>query len=431
MTFSGLPPPLLILTFEYASSYHVQTLRGVCTAFRQVLDDDESVVWNSMLNTYSTPLVHNRVLWSESVGTTALMVKESVLRHHCVSCRLWFSLRRNELHDLLLCERCGKKQVFRVVNLRKACSNYFLDYQVQKENNLLVKVRKGRSFQVLLNHVRAVALGTYPDGLLQEKMNARFCKAFNTELRKQREKEKRMREISHRFCDVLWESPARVDAGLRNQQVLHSLVRKYGSAECVYGDSMDRKVRASMKSKVVARRLYDYGAMLTYMRKLNLLDDAYEVTQGHRCHPRNIFRHHVNAGLHFYELSRLHADSKEELASRSLEVETYLSLNDLNSARRNGLAVAMCAEESINFIVDDFREFVLHQRGNPVQLARQARERIFLDQNHLAWEMNNFLALGHTPQEAERVGKINVLHRTKGYPPMMRSCVIDLFTSRR
>lgn len=431
MAFSELPPPLLMLTFEYASSYHVQILRSVCSTFRNVLDDDESVVWHSILKKYSTPLVHNRVLWGDSVGSTALMVKESVLRNHCVSCRLWFGLRKNELHDLLLCERCSKKQVFRVVNLRKACTNYFLDYQVQKENNLLVTVRKGRSFQVLLNHVRAVALGTYPDGLLQKKMNERFCKTFKTELRKQREKEKRMREISYKFCDVLWKSPSRVDVVLRNQQVLQSLVRRYRSSQYVFGDSLDRKVRAVTKPQVVAKHLYDYAAMLTYMRKLNLLDDAYEVTQGHRCDPNNVFRHHVNAGLHFYELSRLHADSKQELAGRALQVETYLSLNALDSAQRSALAVAMCAEESVNFNQDDFREFVLRQQGNPVQVARRVREQNFLDHNHLAWEMNNFLALGCSPEEALRLGTANVLHRTKGYPPMMRSCIIDLSSSRR
>lgn len=419
-----------MMTFEYAFSFHTKLLRGVCRSFRDVLDDRENVVWKNILEKHSKPMVQSRILWGKSVGVTALIVRESVVQNRCVSCRLWFNLKKNYLHDLLLCGRCSKKQVFRVVNLRKACFNYFLDYQVQKENHLLVKARKGRAFDVLLNDVRNMAFAKYPDGELQRKMNARFCKAFKTELRKQQEKEKRVREIGYKFCDILWQSPSRVDLVLRDQGVLKDLVQKFGSREHVFGDTFDRRVRAAMKCQVAAQHLYDYGAMLTYMRKLNLLDHRYEVTSGHRCNPYNIYRHHVNEGLHFYELSRLHADSKEELRSRAREVETYLLRNKINEKERKALAVAMCAEESMNYSPEDFNGFVLRQEGNPVHLARHKREQEFLHQNHLAWETNNFLVAGHDPGYAQKLGTCNVLHRTKGYPPMMRTCVINLSTTR-
>lgn len=425
-----LPPPILMHILGYTRASSLQVLRLVCRSFRELLDDRGNLVWKSMFKEYCTPLVKNRMLWGKSLGTTALMVKASVVGNSCVSCRLWFNLNKNRLYDIILCGRCSKKFVFRVVNLRKACFNYFLEYESQKQNNLLVKVPKGRSYLVLLRHVRFIAEATYPSGELQEKMNKRFEKSFQTELKKQREKERRIRDISYKFCDVLWETPSRVDPVLRNQEVLKDLVHNFGSRDEVFGDTLEHRVKACTKTAVVAKRLYDYAAMLTYMRKLNLLDFKYDVTAGHQCAPRNIFRHHLNAGLHFYELSREHHDAKNELASRFLEVETYLlqTPNDLN--RRKSLAIAMCAEESINYAAADFESFVVGQKGNPVEISRRVREREFLQHNHLAWEMTSFLARGHDQETAQRLAEINVLHRTKGYPPMRRVCVIGLSNAR-
>lgn len=424
--YAQLAPPLLALIFEYHRAYQVKLLREVCKSFRDVLDDGGNSYWKDMLGKYSSPLVKTRVIYGKSVGVTALILKESFLLKTCVFCGLWFNTKKNRLHDILLCGRCSKKQVFRIVNLRKACTNYFLDYNVQKENHILVKLKKGRAYEVLLNHVRNVALAKYPNGDLEKRMNKRFSRLFRTELRKQKEKKKRIVDIGYKFCDILWETPSRVDKVLRDQNVLKDLVQKFGSRHDVFGDTLENRVRALRKCEVAARHLYDFGAMLTYMRKIHLLDDCYEVTSGHRCHPRNIFRHHVNEGLHFYELSRLHADSREELLRRSSDVQIYLVQKKQREEGRKQLAIAMCAEDSTTYQADFFNSFILQGEGNPVFLARQQREKEYLQHNNLAWETGNFLLSGHDQENAQRLATNNVLQYTKGYPPMMRTCIIDL-----
>lgn len=429
MIISELPTPLLTLTFGYTRASSLQVLRTVCGSFREVLDDKENAVWKSMIKKYCTPLVRNGLSWGKSLGTTALMTKASVLGHSCISCRLWFNLKTNKLYDVLLCGRCSKKHMFRVVTLKKACFNYFLDYGVQKENKSLVTCKNGRSFLVLLNHIRAVAFRKYPDGELAKKINARFAKSFQIELKKQLEKEKRTRAICFKFCDVLYQTPSRVDVVLRSQPLLTDMVHSFGSTYDVYGDALDLKVTSNTKPRVAAQHLYDYAAMLTYMRKQNLLDHKYDVTAGHRCTPNNVYRHHVNEGLHFYELVNQHADARDELAVRQLEVETYLLRKAPTQAQRKSLSVAMCAEESINYVAQDFQSFVVGQKGNPVEISRQVREREFLNHNHLGWEISNFVQHGYDQETARQMATSNVLHRTKGYPPMKRICFINLSTS--
>lgn len=431
MGISDLPTSVLARTLEYTRFPSLEVLRCVCRCFRDVLDDGENSAWKSIIERYSTPLVPNRILWGRSLGTTALMVRASVLEHSCISCRLWFNLKPHKLYDIVLCKRCSKKHVFQVVSLKKACFNYFLDYGFQKENHNLVKAKCGRSFLVLLTHVRMVAFQKYPNGELVSKMNKRFARGFQAELKKQREKEKRIRAISHKFIDVLWQTPLRVDTVLRNQETLTDMVQGFGSIQDVFGDALERKVRASISVGTVAQRLYDYGAMLTYMRKLDLIDFKYDATEGHHCKPNHIYRHHVNGGLHFYELTKQHADARKELRVRVLEVETYILRTNMTQEERTALSVAMCAEDSINYNAVDFQEFVIGRQGNPAEISRHVREREFLLQNHLAWEINHFLVQGHSQIAAERLGKSNVLHHTKGYPPMVRGCFINLSTPPR
>ena len=426
-----LPIPLIILIFEFTAHPYLQSLRGLSQRFREILDDRYNATWNSIMTKHCTPTVERRLLWGNSLGTTALMVRASVVHGACISCRLWFNLGRNEFYDLVVCRRCAKKTAFKVVNLNKACFNYFLGYKTQQENSDLVKHRKGRSFLVLLTHVRAVASAKYPGEELQQKINARFARAFKIELRQQQERGKRIQEISFKFIDVLWQTPSRVDAILRDQEVLKDLVQHFGSRKDVFGDTMEKRVKANTKTDVVAQRLCDYAAMLTYMRKLDLLDFRYDVTDGHRCDPNFVYRHHVNGGLHFYELSRQHGDAKNEISKRARDVEIFLVQHALTTSERKALAVAMCAEEAINYSLGDFRGFVVDQQGNPVTVARRARERDFLTQNHLVWETNHFLIQGYNQEVATALATSNVLQRTKGFPPMMRTCFIHLSTPSR
>lgn len=401
----------------------MKVLRCTCRSFRDVLDN-KNPDWQAVIDKYCTPLVP--LSWGKSLGTTALMVRSSALRNTCICCRLWFSIKVNKFYDVRICGVCSKKNLFRVVTLRKACFNYFLDYELQKQNAGLIKIKRGRSFSVLLSHIRIVAQEKYPDGLLETKINARFAKALKTEMKKQLEKEKRVQDLSLKFCDVLWLNPARVDAVLRDQAIVTGLITSFGSKNEVFGDLMERRVKASTSVSVAARNIYDYAAMLTYMRKLNLLDFRYGVTGGHRCHPNNIFRHHIHAGLHFYELAREHADARDELASRLVHVETYMLRKRPTQSERASLCIAMCAEDSVNYRAEDFECYVVGSKGNPVEISRQLRKRDFLHQNHLVSEINHFLHHGYDYEKAQRLAKQNVLYRTKGYPPMKRVCFINL-----
>ena len=427
MALSHMPQPILMCVFQFTANPYLPLLRDVCRGFREVLDDRENAVWMSLMGEYCSPVVP-RLLCRNSFGTTALMVRASKIKHTCISCRLWFNLEVNTFYDVLVCKRCSKKNVFKVVNLNKACSNYFLDYQVQKENDQLVKKKKARSFFVLLSHIRAVACAQYPDGELEKKTNRRLSRAFKAELRKHEQRARRIQDIYFKFIDILWQTPARVDPILRDQVVLRDMVERLGSREDVFGDSLEKRVRAFTKSSVVAQHLYDYAAMLTYMRKVGLLDFRYDPTPGHRCNPYYVYKHHVTEGLHFYELSRQHADSKDELSRRILDVDHYILKNNLTTSTRKALAVAMCAEEAITYDSDEFMDFVIREQGNPAEIARRVREREFLLQNHLAWHEHQLMASGLNQQRAESIAIKSVLCRTKGFPPMMRACIIHLST---
>lgn len=429
MNLADLESYLLMSTFEYTRHSSIQALRGVCRRFKLTLDNKDNVVWKSLLEKYSTPLVGKRLLFGNSLGTTALMVKASVESHECISCRLWFNLVRNPLYDIVVCKRCSKKTNFRLVSLKQACMNYFLDYRAQRDDQSLVKFKKGNSLQVLWTHIRIIAFSKYPDGELEKKINARFAKKYKTELRRHDAKETRIIDIAFRFVDAVWQSPTRVDQVLRDQELVKDLVYTFGSKEDVFGDVLEHKVRSVTKTNTVAHRLYDYAAMLTYMRKLNLLDFRYGVTSGHRANPYHIYRHHVNEGLHFYEITRQHADAKNEFTDRILAVEVYMLRNTLTELQRKTLAVAMCAEDKIDYDPEFFKTFVQTKEGNPVGLSRQLREKKILDQNHLSWETNSFLVGGHNQDVAEMLAKKNVLHRTRGYPPMMRFLTVNLGSS--
>ncbi|CAM9269604.1 unnamed protein product, partial [Sphacelaria rigidula] len=423
-----MPVPILMCTFGFTAHPYLHVLRGVCRGFREVLDDRSNMVWKSIMTRHCN-LVVPRLLWGKSFGTTALMVRASKVQHTCVSCRLWFNLETNRFYDVLVCKRCSKKNVFKVVNLNRACFNFFLDYKVQKNNSLLVKEQKGRSFLVLLSHVRQVALEQHPNGELEKKTSARFSRAFRAELRKHEQRGRRIQDIYFKFVDILWQTPARVDSVLRDQVVLRDMVENLGSREDVFGDTLEKRVKAFTKTNVVAQRLYDYAAMLTYMRKLGLLDFRYDATPGHKCKPYYVFKHHLHDGLHFYELTRQHADGKNELSRRITDLNNYMlhKGNTLTISARKALAVAMCAEEAINYNPDDFEDFVLRQEGNPVEIARRVREKEFLNQNHLAWQTHHLVTTSGMDNEmAERMATKSVFHRTKGFPPMMRVCFIHL-----
>lgn len=419
-----IPIPILAHTLGYTRFPSLSVLRLVCRRFRQVLDDKN--IFDKMYVENCSPLVP-RLLFGNSIGTTSLKICASKKEKCCISCGLWFNLKMNIFYDILLCDKCSRKYIFRVVTLRRACFNYFLDYEVQKENKSLVKVKHGRSFRTLLHHVRKIAVNKYPHGQLEEKMNERFARAYQTEINKQQQRERRIREISYKFCDVLWEAPSRVDSILHDQEALKDLVHRFGSLTDVFGDTLEHKVRSCTKTGGAAKRLYNYGAMLTFMRKLELLDHKYDITFGHRCVPTNIFRIHSTGGLHFYELSREHADARKEFMSRCHEVETYLvRMGHVDKPWRKSLSVAMCAEDSIDYVAQDFENFVNSQEGNPVEIARQVRERKFLYQNNLAWEINSFTSRGYDQEASRRMAVANVLHYTKGYPPMKRACYINL-----
>lgn len=428
---SSLPADVLSLILEYAPAHVLPYLRQLCVVVRDILDDEDNVAWKSIYEKYSKSTYGLRVLYGKSIGVSALMVRASGRQNACVCCRLWFNLERHRFFDVILCQRCVKNNVFRTISLRKACQYFFLNYRLQKENGMLLQIKKGRSQHVLYEHVRDTALKKYPNGELQDKITKRFERSLKTDIRKRDEKIKRIRDISEKYIDFLWESPSRIDPVLRDQEVLKDLVAKMGSSREVFGDTLDSLVKAYTKTTTVARRLFDYASMLTYMRKVNLLNFGYDISPDTRCHPHQIFRHHVNGGLHFYELCQQYADEMNQLLKRSTEVDMHILQNTLTSHHRETLAVALCAEEGVSYRVQDFYNFVATGEASgeqhPVAIARRIRRNEFLNQNHYQWELQSFVNMGtYSVETARKLAEKNVMQRTKGYPPMMRVCYINL-----
>lgn len=222
----------------------------------------------------------------------------------------------------------------------------------------------------------------------------------------------------------------RVDPYLRNLSNITEMVRAHGSTHIVFGDVKDVKIHCRHTPREASVRLYNYAAMLTYMRKTDFLDQDYKLIPGTGSTPHDIFQKHTRGGLHYYENTRAYMDAKKEFYTRFHEVERHLSVGSTRIGRKS-IAIAMCVEDNIDYVVEDFQQFVDIGEGNPVYIARQKRKMVFLNANNYMVYLDEMLMNDHHITESAIMAENRVLWDTIGYPPMMRQCYINLSTSIR
>lgn len=423
VTMDDLPFSILGEISEYVMAPRIPILRDVCKGFRHVLDT-KSPRWEEILKTYA-PGGSVGLTWDGSKGTSALMVRASSKNGTCVSCRGTFLLEVNAFYDMLVCRNCQRWNVFKVVNLKLACKEFFLDYREQKDNRDLLKYSHGRSFRVLLGHVLRVARNKFPRGELDQRLYDRRQRIQKTNDRRVAALDDRMSDVSNRFEKLVAKAPARVDSVLRDEIFLREMVHSFGSTRMIYEDISSLKITTHATSTDVAHRLCAYASMLTHMKKINLLDNDY-IAQQMDTHPHYIFYKHLSGGLHYYELSQQYACASRELAQRVSDVDTHVTRNNLTSSERKSLSIAMCVEETMDYCHDEFRQFIDHNVGNPVQIARERRKRLFLNANNYTVYIDYYTTLGHHHSHVLEYAERAVLAQTKGYPPMTRGCVINL-----
>lgn len=424
MSIKNIPDPLVVLVSEYVRPSHLYVLRDVCKDIRNVLDK-KNPLWERILSHNIAP---KRILYKNSIGTTALLVKSSWKQAFCLNCERTTMLHINYYYGIFLCYDCEKNnKAFFEVNLKAICFDYFLDYKTQKENANLIKVRNGRAFKVLHKHILKVAHLQYPDGELQDKINRRYYRNRETAIRRYRSRERRTASIKTSFGYLVGSNISRIDPILTDIISLTNVVNMFGCREKIFGDVYSLKITTRYTVSEVCNNLCDYSMMITYMKKKGFLDEQYHVNFfAVGTTPFYVYsKHRLPSGLHFYELVNEYVDSVNETEKRSAQVERYL-LTEKTTRQRKSLAIAMCVEDGIDYNQEDFQDFVESGLGNPVYIARKRRARVFLNRNGFMDYMDRFLQAGYDVHEASNVATKLVLDRTKGYPPMMRVCNINL-----
>lgn len=424
-----VPDPVFILIAEYVQIQSIPLLRDTCGDFRRVLDSPNRV-WDSIIDQYTRLKKTGIILYRGSIGTTALMVKSSKIELVCTSCGSLSNLKMNKFYDLIVCSRCEHIGLFKTVNLREACTEFFLDYKQQQGNNSLCKIKYGRSFRILRKDVLRVANEEYPMGELQNKIQDRINRLWATRQRRFSARNKRINDMVQFFDRNARKNRARIDPIVQNMDMAIAMTNMYGCHSLVFGDVYNFKINTQTSSEEVSSRLCDYVMMITYMRKSGFLFDDYKCNFcSSGTSPFYIFKKHLNGGLHFYEATREYVDSVEELRKRAKEVERYVELVDTPMQRKT-LAIAICVEDSIDYVEEDFEDFVTMGIGNPVYITRNKREKVFLNRNNYMVYVNHMLNQGYTISDAEKYSTNRILHETNGYPPMKRVCYINLPTNR-
>ena len=420
----NIPDPLVVLISEYVLPSHIYVLRDVCKDIRDVLDKNNPV-YEKILSHVIAP---KKILYKNSIGTTALLIKSSWRQAFCLNCGCTTLLHINYYYGIFLCYECEKNNnFFFEVNLRASCVDYFLDYKTQKENVNLVKVKNGRGFKVLHKDLLEVAHTQYPNGELQTKLDLRYFRMLETNKRRYKSRERRIASVKTTFNYLVNCNISRIDPVLMDMVYLTSVVNMFGCRDKIFGDVYSLKITTKFTVSEVCHNLCDYSMMITYMKKKGLLDNHYNMNRfSIGTTPLYIYLKHMrSSGLHFYEMVNEYVESANEIEKRSDEVQRYL-LTEKTKQQRKSLAVAMCVEDAVDYNHDDFEEFVEFGLGDPVYLARKKRARVFLNRNGFMDHLDRYLNAGYRTSEAYDLATKLVLDRTKGYPPMMRVCYINL-----
>ncbi|ACH46795.1 unknown [Feldmannia species virus] len=430
----GLPNPLFVKILEFSNQSNPRVFRQLSKAFREILDDRDTPEFKCMCSRYRDPQARVTLLWSSSVGSTALILRHSFLTQSCVSCSAGGVTVRHPFYKVWVCEICSRLKTFRVERLRTACDFFFLDYKQALQNNSLVTVKVGRSTKVLFHQVEGLALETYPDGELECKLQDRTHRFMKLEVRRMEFRKLRLREGADLYRQLVATNPARVDPILRKEEVLQDLVRRFRAWTLLYGDYFEQKISCSLTPRQFAQNEMEFAGLLTYMKKTGLLDVNFTPIDSELAHPRHIFMKYASGGsLHFYEHVQQISASYRQFLARHLEVREYIAQNKevLRRSRklRRQLAVAMCVEDNVDYKAAFFTDFVESFEGNPCITARLLKRSIFLDEHGYQTILSGGISLGLDIGEAIRRAKMEVLDETLGFPPWFRVCVINLCNS--
>ena len=426
-----IPKCLTSYIFEYTRPPCHHVLRHVCRNWKNVLDDESNPTWKSIIRESYEPKVHRQLVWSSSVGCTALIMRSSKIFTLCIVCGNHCNVTHNKFYDVFLCERCKHLGLFETITLRRGCWLYFLNIQQMQNEESLVKVVHKGSTTVLLHHIRKIGDQLYPSGLLDRKIEARNRRRINTEMKRVEERHKREHLAKEVFERLSMTFPLRTDELLKCQHRVRALITSFGSYEDVYGDAHRLKIWTRTKGDDVGIKEHQYACMLTYLRKNDLLDGEYGDVNEECPHPRHLFKYHHHGikgdgGLHFYERIGSYAASIKEYDQRCKEVEIQMIVNTTTKEQRLRVAIIMCVEDDCEYNVDAFRDFVQNSQGNPAKLARQLRKQKFLLENNFEQMRNHLFWSGHCWKDANTLAKLRVLNNTKGYPPMKRTCHVEL-----
>ena len=416
----------LINVFEFVPIEDIMGLRDVCQHFREVLDESSRPHWEKMREENLFPnICEKKLICKNSIGSTALIIKASTATCRCIQCFCYIT-RTHEFYGVRLCKSCKNLPLFVQRGLKSTCQEFFLKSTEQVNNPRLLKRKHGNSFMVLEHHVFQEALNNYSVEVLHKKLDARKRRR-QLILNHRREAVNQRINIVKRDFDVKSRQKSiRIDArlgGKVNLDRVYDILINNSLYEMVCGDVFSNKVGCYRSPKVVSENLIDFVCMLTYMRKVNILDDSYSEF-GEEPLVKYIFKRHQK-GLHFYEYVSEYAASISEYECRVREVQTFIDSTGMNEEDRKLLSVSMCAEDNIHYNESDFEFFIKYGEGNPAKISRAVRERVFLDANEFMIHVSTNIQMGYSYLESMQRARNRVLNRTLGFPPMRYVCRIN------
>ena len=422
---NSLADGVLINILEFVRMDHIPKLTDVSRRFRKILATTAKDHWEEIRTKNLFPNLL-KITCQNSVGTTALMLQASVQTSRCVQCMHHIS-RPHEFYGVRLCKQCQQLPHFLQSGLKKACKEYFLDGAEQLDNESLLKRKHGNSHVVLQHHVVRVATTNFSECVLQQKLEARKKRRRDVNSNRDMALQQRSKNVrrGYEFQSRHFKQ-ARIDEtllGEANIDKLFDLVIKNSCFDTVFGDIFSHKVETRTKDDFVVKELIDFACMLTYMRKMNLVDDSY--TELGEPLVKHVFKKYQN-GLHFYEYVSEYASTKNAYELRVREVEQYIISSKLDKDSRKALSISMCAEDNIEYDEPEFEFFVNFGVGNPAEIARSVRQKHFLNDNNFMVHVTTNLQMGFGYFDSLKKAKERVLNRTLGYPPMKYVCRINL-----
>ncbi|AAR26910.1 FirrV-1-B35 [Feldmannia irregularis virus a] len=437
-----LPDPILMHIFLHHQPKDYDTLRElkhVCKSFRSALGT-RSVVWNDLYFRYCNECAPNtgRLRWGKSVGTTALMLRLSSMTATCVSCGFQgrgFKMKpeKHPFYGVRLCGACVRLSPFRMESLTAMCQLFFLDRQHVLQGDTVTTIKIGRAFMLLFDKMKAEAERTYPNGLLKDKMDKREQKRILQSIRKIESQRKRIEDATNHFNVLVSCYSSRIDPVLQDQERLQEAVRYFSAISLLSGDFYDNKITSKTTPTLYAKKQLDFAELLTYMKKMGLLNREMQYADEdpvHAINPKYIFKIYVQNGLHFYDQVHQYAMAEQQLRARIQDVRTFINVNRqrLRSSTelRRQLCVSMCVEEGVDYCPIYFKDFVIYVVGNPCIQARRLRCFEFLTRNGHQEVVQKKISYGFSMSAAIRSASKYVLDQTNGFPVMSRACVIDL-----